>query len=37
MGDALVAWFTFLLGLSGIGAVYSVVVNFIRTARGGLR
>lgn len=32
-----VAWFGLLLGLTGIGAIYAVVVRMVTTGRGGLR
>lgn len=36
MNDVVLAWFTLLFGLTGIGAVMSVVAKFLRS-KGGLR
>lgn len=37
MGAVDLAWLGLLLGLTGIGAVYGVVVKFFRGAGGGFR
>lgn len=37
MGDIDAAWLGLLFGLTGIGAVFGVVVKFLRNAGGGLR
>lgn len=37
MTDPVLAWFTLLLGLMGMGAVMSIVARFLRSAKGGLR
>ena len=35
--DVAAAWIGLLLGVSGIGAVFAVIVRFLAGARGGLR
>lgn len=37
MGDVMVAWFSLLFGLTGIGALFAVVAKFLRSAGGGFR
>ena len=37
MGDIAVAWLGLLFGLSGIGAILTVVIRFVRSAGGGFR
>lgn len=37
MADVDLAWLTFLLGLTGIGATFAVIAKFLRNGRGGFR
>jgi len=37
MQDVIAAWFSLLLGLTGVGTILGFLVRFLSGARGGLR